>query len=106
MKTITAKRTGKPKVVILNAFPRICSRNSRFATRSMLRMAVIASHGADKNLFERRLDQFKTIDRSHGCRLAQQLLRIAGRLQPDFRMAGKILRLGNLRALKKVLAAF
>jgi len=50
----------------LKARPRICSRYSRFAMRSMLRMSI-ASHSADEDFFERRLDEFEAVNGGDGC---------------------------------------
>ena len=70
----------------------------------MLRIGL-ASHGPDKDFFKRGLDQFEAIDGCRGRGLLQQLLRVAVRLQPDLCMAGEVLCLGNLGALKKVRAS-
>src|SRR5579863_6589807 len=100
MPTITASRAGRPIVVILKARPRTCSRYSRFAIKSMLRIGL-APHGLDEYLLERRLDQFESIDGGHGCRLAQQLLRVAVFLELDLGMAAEVLRLGNFAAVQE-----
>ena len=63
-----------PTVVMRKARPRICSRYSRLAIRSMLRIGL-ASDGLNEDLFERRLDQFESIDRGGGRSFVQQLLR-------------------------------
>ena len=63
---ITAnEERADPMVESRKARPRICSRYSRLAIRRMLRIGL-ASHGLDKDLFERRLDQFKAVDGRHG----------------------------------------
>ena len=102
---IATSTAGTRMVDTLNARPRICSRYSRFAIRSMLRIGL-ASHGLDEYLFKRRLDQLEPVDGRHCRGLVQQLLRIAVRLQLDFRVAGVILRLRNLIALQKRGASF
>src|SRR5580692_12135174 len=70
----------------------------------MLRIGL-ASHGQDEYLFERRLDQLKSIDSRHGGSLMQQLLRVAALLELDLGMATEVLRFGNFTAVQKSWAA-
>src|ERR1700721_2766354 len=96
-KTI-ASAAGNPIVDNRKALLLICSRYSRFAINSVLRIGL-ASHGLDEDLLERRLNQFKSINGRHrGC-LMQQLLRVPVVLEPNLGMAGEIVRLGNLGAV-------
>src|ERR1700679_3656362 len=96
-KTI-ASAAGNPIVDNRKALLLICSRYSRFAINSVLRIGL-APHGLDENLFKRRLNQFKSINSRHRGSFMEQLLRVPVFLQPNLGMAGKILRLGNLGAV-------
>src|ERR1700722_20808734 len=100
-----AKITGTPKVVILKARPRTCSRYSRFATSQILRIDF-ASDRLDKDFLERRLDHFEAIDPRAGGSFVQQFLSVAVLLEADLGVAGEILRLGDLGALQEVGVAF
>src|SRR5215831_12474730 len=104
MPMIAAKITGTPKVVILNARPRTCSRYSRRATSQILRIDL-ASNCLNKDFFQRRLDHLETVDGCHGRRFAQQLLCVAVRLQLDLRMTRKVRCFRYLQALEKIGAA-
>jgi hypothetical protein len=66
----------------------------------MLRIGF-ASHGLNEDLFERGFDKLKAVDRGHGGGLVQELLRIAVRLKTNLGVAGVIVSLGDLSALKK-----
>ena len=101
MPTMTRETAGRPMVDIRKARPRICSRYSRLAIRSMLRIGL-ASHGLDKDLFKRRLDQLEAVDGGHGGGLMQQLLRVAVWLEPDLGVAGEVLRLGDFFAVQEM----
>src|ERR1035437_8032520 len=87
--------SGTSTVETRKARPRICSRYSRFAIKKILRM-ILASHGLDKNLFQRRLNQLEAVDGRHGCGLMQELLRVAVRLELDLGVTGEVLCLRNL----------
>src|SRR6266567_5494249 len=100
MKIMTAKSKGTRMVDTLNARPRICSRYSRLATSSRLRIGL-ASHGLNEDLFERGLDQFETVDGGDGGRFVQQLLRVAVRMKANLGVAGEVLGLGNLSAVEE-----
>src|SRR5512146_2732683 len=82
MPRIRANRAGRPIVDIRKALARICSRYSRLAISSMLRIGG-ASHGLDKDLFKRWFQQLKAIDRCHSCCFTQKLLRIAVGLESN-----------------------
>src|SRR5580698_8193167 len=101
-KTISS---GTSTVENRKARPRICSRYSRFATSSILRIGL-ASHGLDEDLFKRGLNQLKAIDGSHARGLVEQLLRIAVRLERDLGVAGVVVGFSNLVALEEVRVAF
>src|ERR1700733_4060296 len=95
-----AKITGTPKVVILKARPRTCSRYSRLATSQILRIDF-ASDRLDKDLFERRLDHFKTKDGSRGRRFTKKLLGVAVILQADLCVTGEVLGFSDLRTFQE-----
>src|SRR5580658_2726426 len=78
--------SGTSMVDILKARPRICSKYSRFAISSILRIGF-ASHGLDKNLFKRWFNQFEPVNGCHRRRLVQQFLRVAVRFQLNLRVA-------------------
>src|ERR1039458_5386662 len=105
MPIITANKAGTAMVDMRKARPRICSRYSRLAINKILRIGL-ASHGLDEDLFERGLDQLKSIDGRHRRGFMQQLLRIAVRMKLDFGMAGGIFELLNLRAFEECGVAF
>src|ERR1035437_471212 len=87
--------SGTSTVETRKARPRICSRYSRFAIKKILRM-ILASHGLDKNLFQRRLNQLEAVNRRLGRGLMQELLRVAVRLELDLGVTGEVLCLRNL----------
>src|ERR1035438_5284876 len=84
----------------MKARPRICSRYSRFAIKKMLRI-ILASHGLDKNLFQRRLNQLEAVDGGDGRGFMEQLLRVAVRFERDLRVAGEVFRLRDLFTVQK-----
>src|SRR5215472_11468889 len=95
-----ANRRGTRMVETRKARPRICSRYSRRATR--IRLCIgFASHRLDEDLFERRLDQFETIDCGDSGRFVKQLLGVALRLQADLGVAGEVFCFGVFRALEE-----
>src|ERR1700733_3979015 len=105
MPKMSAKAAGTSTVVRGRSRPRICSRSSRLATSRTLRIGF-ASHGLDKNLFERGLDQLVTKDGGYGGGFMQQLLRVAMLFEANFDVAGEAVGLGNLFAREKCGAAF
>src|SRR5208337_2337991 len=98
--TMTRNKAGTAMVDMRKARPRICSRNSRRAIRKILRIGF-ASHGQDEDLFERRLDQFKAINRSDDGGFVEQFLRVAVGLELDFGVAGKVFGLGDLVTIQE-----
>src|ERR1700728_4041156 len=109
VKLLTPRRkmisAGTRRVEMRKARPRICSRYSRRATRSMLRIGL-ASHGLDKDFLERRLDEFETIDSGHGSGEVKKLLRVAAGLERYFSVAGVIIGRGDLIGFEEIGAAF
>src|SRR5215472_13348905 len=105
MPMTTANRSGTRIVETRKARPRICSRYSRWATRTMLRIGL-ASYGLNEDLFQRRLDQFKAVNGGHRYRRVQQLLGIAVRVKANLGVAGVIFGRLDLGAVEKGGIAF
>src|ERR1700738_5556339 len=100
MAMMMAKSNGTRMVDTRNARPRICSRYSRLATSSRLRIGL-ASHGLNEDLFERRLDQFETVD-GGDCRcFMKQLLRVAVGMKANLGVTGEVLGFGDLGAIQE-----
>ncbi len=59
------------------------------------------SHRLNENLFQRRLHQLELVNRRLLRRLAQQILRIAMRLQTNLRLPAVVLVIGNRRMLQE-----
>src|SRR5215469_1997670 len=105
MPMTTAKSSGTRMVETRKARPRICSRYSRRATRTMLRICL-TSHRLDEDFFKRWFNQLKTINRGHGGGFMQKLLRIAVGMHANLRMAGVVIGRLDLGALKERSIAF
>src|ERR1700691_4114145 len=103
--TITANTAGSPTVVARKARPRICSKYSRLAIRRILRIGL-ASHGLDKYLFERGLDQLKAVNGGYGSGLLQQLLGVSVLFEPNLGVAGVVLRFRNFFRIQESGASF
>src|SRR5258708_25445195 len=104
MKMTRAKSAGTRIVEILNARPRICSRYSRLATSNRLRIGL-ASHGLNEYLFERRFNEFESVDVAHRGGFMEQLLRIAVGMKANLRVRREALCFGNLRAVESTVVA-
>src|ERR1700739_2956527 len=104
MPKTAAKIAGTPKVVILKARLRTCSRYSRLATSQILRIDF-ASDRLDKDFFKRRLDHLEAINSCDGGSLVQQFLRIAVFLEPDLGVPGEVFGFGDFGAVQESGAA-
>src|SRR5580658_4320605 len=105
MPRMTAKSYGTPMVDRRKARPRICSRYSRFAMRSVLRIGL-ASDGANEDFFKRRLNELEAVNLGGRRGLAQEFLRVAAGLQANLGVTGKVFCFRDLRRVEERGVAF